>query len=532
MFAPAIVRHPSVPEQTQFTKKLTRTVCIGTISPHVVGQQTAGFRPSLRKLAVRLHAMQKTDQVPAYLALANSLETQVQANVFRPGDRLPSVRSLCVDHRLSMETVLHTFRVLENRGLVEARPRSGFYLKFRTHLPEPQPQPLRLEASPVEVSKLRYQAFSIGNSKGVIPLSTAVPASEILPTAKLGRMISVLARSSAAEVVGYAEPAGHHKLRKQLARRSSDWGCLMKPDDFVVTNGAAEAIALALRVVCPPNSAVLVESPTYYGILEMIENLGLGVIELPTDPRTGVSPDDIEHAIQSVPKIGACLLVTNYSNPLGCTMSEEKKKRLVSILSKYQVPLIEDDIYGDLCQSGDRRPVTAKAFDTDGLVLLCSSVSKTLAPGLRVGWIAPGRFRDQILQLKTNQTLACPTITQMAVAEFLEHGSYDAHLRKIRTLFANQLQLFSSAVSRYFPPGTRVSRPQGGFVLWIELDGKLNTTELAARAINQHGIAIAPGCIFSANGKSFRNCMRISCGHPWSARMEQAIRTLGTLAKG
>src|SRR5580704_8598944 len=520
MFSPAIVRHLSVPEQTQFTKKLTRTVCIGTISPHVVGQQTAGFRPSLRKLAVRLHSMQKTDQVPAYLALANSLETQVQANVFRPGDRLPSVRSLCGDHRLSMETVLHTFRVLENRGLVEARPRSGFYIKFRNQLPEPLPQALRLEASPVEVSKLRYQAFSIGNAKGVIPLSTASPSSEILPTAKLGRMISVIARSSAAVVVGYAEPAGHHKLRKQLARRSSDWGCLMKPDDFVVTNGAAEAIALALRVVCPPNSAVLVESPTYYGILEMIENLGLGVIELPTDPRTGVSPDDIEHAIQSVPKIGACLLVTNYSNPLGCTMSEEKKKRLVSILSKYQVPLIEDDIYGDLCQSGDRRPVTSKAFDTKGLVLLCSSISKTLAPGLRVGWIAPGRFRDQVLQLKTNQTLACPTITQLAIAEFLEHGSYDAHLRKIRRFFSNQLQLFSSAIAQYFPSPIRVSRPQGGFVLWIEFDAKLDTTKLAARAINQHGIAIAPGCIFSANGKSFRNCMRISCGHPWSARME------------
>jgi len=475
--------------------------------------------------------MQSTDQVPAYLALANSLETQVLANVFRPGDRLPSVRTLCGDHRLSMETVLHTLRVLEDRGLVEAKPRSGFYIKFRNQLPEPLPQPLRLESSPVEVSKLRYQAFSIGSAKDVIPLSTAVPSPEILPTAKLGRMISALTRSATAEIVGYAEPAGHHKLRKQLARRSSDWGCIMKPEDFIVTNGAAEAISLALRTVCPPNSAVLVESPTYYGILEMIENLGLRVVELPTDPRTGISPDDIEHAIQSIPTIGACLLVTSYSNPLGCTLSVEKKKRLVSILAKHHFPLIEDDIYGDLCPPSERRPVTAKAFDTNGLVLLCSSISKTLAPGLRVGWIAPGRFREQILQLKTNQTLACPTITQLAVAEFLEHGSYDAHLRKIRIFFANQVQLFSSAISRYFPSAIRVSRPQGGFVLWIEFDSKLDTTALATLALNQHGIAIAPGCIFSANGKNFRNCMRISCGHPWSARMEQAIRTLGTLAK-
>jgi DNA-binding transcriptional MocR family regulator len=471
------------------------------------------------------------DTFPHYLALANALEIQVRANVFRPGDRLPSVRSLCRDHRLSLETVLHSLRVLEDRGLVEARPRSGFYIKLRHRLPEPLTQPLRLEASPVEVSKLRYQAFSIGRSKEVIPLSVAVPSSEILPTAKLGRMISAIARSASAEVVNYAEPAGHHKLRQQLARRSSDWGCLMKPEDFIVTNGTAEAIALALRTVCPPNSAVLVESPTYYGILEMIENLGLRVVELPTDPQTGVSPDDIERSIQSVPRIGACLLVTNYSNPLGCTMSVEKKKNLVSILAKYQVPLIEDDIYGDLCPPGDRRPVTSKAFDTENLVLLCSSISKTLAPGLRVGWIAPGRFRDQVLQLKTNQTLACPTITQLAIAEFLEHGSYDAHLRKIRRFFSNQLQLFSSAIAQYFPSPIRVSRPQGGFVLWIEFEAKLDTTKLAARALNRHQIAIAPGCIFSANGRNFRNCMRISCGHPYSDRMEQAIRTLAALVR-
>jgi DNA-binding transcriptional MocR family regulator len=475
--------------------------------------------------------MQPTATTPAYLALANSLETQVLANVFRPGDRLPSVRSLSGDHRLSMETVLHTLRVLEDRGLIEARPRSGFYIKFRTQLPEPLRQPLRLESSPVEVSKLRYQAFSVGNSKDVIPLSTAVPSPDILPTAKLGRIISAITRSATAEIVGYAAPAGHHKLRTQLARRSSDSGCLLKPEDFIVTNGAAEAISLALRTVCPPNSAVLVESPTYYGILEMIENLGLRVVELPTDPGTGVSPDDIEHAIQSIPKIGACLLVTNYSNPLGCTMSVDKKKKLVSILAKHEIPLIEDDIYGDLCPPGDRRPVTTKAFDTKGFVLLCSSISKTLAPGLRVGWIAPGRFRDQILRLKTHQTLACPTITQLAIAEFLEHGSYDAHLRKIRTFFADQLRIFSSAVSQYFPAGVRVSRPQGGFVLWIEFDGKLDTTALAAHALNRHRIAIAPGCIFSANGKNFRNCLRLSCGFPWSARIEQAIKTLGLLSK-
>jgi DNA-binding transcriptional MocR family regulator len=210
-------------------------------------------------------------------------------------------------------------------------------------------------------------------------------------------------------------------------------------------------------------------------------------------------------------------------------LSPERKKKLVSILAKNRIPLIEDDIYGDLCPSGERRPVTAKSFDKDALVLLCSSISKTLAPGLRVGWISPGKFRDRILQLKTNQTLTCPTITQMAVAEFLEHGAYDAHLRRIRGFFSEQLQRFSSAIVRYFPQNIRISRPQGGFVLWIEFDPRLNATELAARAMNRHRISVAPGCIFSANGKDFQNYLRISCGYPWSAKIDEALKTLGRL---
>jgi len=258
----------------------------------------------------------------------------------------------------------------------------------------------------------------------------------------------------------------------------------------------------------------------------------LRVVELPTDPQAGVSPENVEEAIRSFSNIGACLLVTNYSNPLGCALSPDRKKRLVSILAKNRIPLIEDDIYGDLCPPGERRPVTAKSFDKEGLVLLCSSISKTLAPGLRVGWISPGKFRDRILQLKTTQALTCPTITQMAVAEFLEHGAYDAHLRKIRGFFSEQLQRFSNAVVRYFPQNIRISRPHGGFVLWIEFDPGLNATELAARAMNRHRISIAPGCIFSASGKDFQNCLRISCGYPWSIKIDEALKILGHLAFG
>jgi DNA-binding transcriptional MocR family regulator len=274
---------------------------------------------------------------------------------------------------------------------------------------------------------------------------------------------------------------------------------------------------------------VVVESPTYYGILELIGSLGLRVVELPAHPSEGIDLAALRTVLDSVPKIGACLFVTNHSNPLGCTLPTRRKVELAEILTGRNIPLIEDDIYGDLNQPGTERPPVVKSFDQNGLVLLCGSVSKIISPGLRVGWIHPGKFRQKVAGIKAARTLASPSITQMAVAEFLEHGAYDSHLRRIRAFFAEQIIRFSAAIADYFPPETKVSRPSGGFALWIELPPEIDTVELARRAMNQHQIAIAPGCIFSASGARFGNCFRMSCGYPWSAKIESAVRILGKL---
>jgi DNA-binding transcriptional MocR family regulator len=468
--------------------------------------------------------------MPAYLSLADALENQIRTDAFQPGDRLPSVRHLAERHRHSIETVLHTFRVLEDRGLIEARPRSGFYVKPRIALPEPLMAPLRLEAASVELSALRYEAIRLGNSTNVVPFGISSPSPEVLPTKKIGQMISVLARKFGREIVRYVDPAGHPQLRRQLARRSSDWGCFLQPDDLVVTNGAAEAVTLCLRAVCRPGMAVLVESPTWFGTLEVIESLGLRIVEVPTHPVTGIDPGALEHALETVPGIGACLLVTNFSNPLGCSVAPEHRLRILKLLKGYRVPLIEDDIFGDLHQPDAPRPPVLKGQQVGDEVLLCSSVSKTLAPGLRIGWVAPGRYRDKVLQLKNSSTLSAPVITQLAVAEFLAHGAYDAHLRRIRAFYREQILRVSHAVATMFPPGTRVSRPQGGFVLWIELVPGANTLELARIAMNRHRISIAPGLMFSARGDRYNHCFRLSCGTPWSPRIAAAIETLGKLS--
>jgi DNA-binding transcriptional MocR family regulator len=319
-------------------------------------------------------------------------------------------------------------------------------------------------------------------------------------------------------------------LRQQVAQRANAWGCFLSPDDFVITCGASEALHLALRAVSQPGDIVLVESPTYFGVLEIIQSLGLRVVELATDPIQGIDLGDLENALQRFTRVAACLLVTNFSNPLGYSLSTKTKRDLVRLLARFGVPLIEDDIFGELHRPETERPKVAKAFDQDGSVILIGSFSKTLAPGLRVGWIVPGKFHDRVLELKSATSLATASLPQLTVAEFLKFGSFDAHLRRLRKFLAEQVYRFSSAIAESFPDSTRISRPSGGFLLWIELEEDFEALELAADALNRFRIAVAPGNIFSATGERYRNCLRISCGHAFSPRFAEAIRTLGLLA--
>jgi len=288
-----------------------------------------------------------------------------------------------------------------------------------------------------------------------------------------------------------------------------------------------EALNLCLRAVGKPGDIIAIESPTFYGTLQAIESLGMKALEIPTDPRDGIIIEALSSSLRRHP-VKACLLVPNFNNPLGSCVPDNNKKKLVTLLARREIPLIEDDIYGDLC-FGPSRPKAAKAYDTEGLVLLCSSFSKTLAPGFRVGWTAPGRFKSQVERLKFMTSMACTTTPQIAVAEFLRNGGYDRHLRTIRKNLAMQVQRMTDAIARYFPERTKVTRPQGGLALWVELPRWINSLELHREALQQH-ISIAPGPIFSAKQR-YKNFIRLSCGEPWTDNIERAMETLGNLAR-
>jgi DNA-binding transcriptional MocR family regulator len=467
--------------------------------------------------------------LPLYEAVAQDIANLVRDGILRPGERVPSVRRLSAQKRVSISTVLQAYGVLENTGVIEARPQSGYYVRVHRAQPlEPVVSRPSALATFVGVNALVEMALSARKRPGIVPLGEACPSPELLPTAKLRRLLASVSARHAAALTTYAFPPGNEKLRRQIARHALDGGCSLHSDDIIITNGCMEALNLCLRAVAKAGDTIALESPTYFGLLQIIESLGMKALEIPTHPRDGISIEALELATRKR-GVKACVVMANVSNPLGSVMPDEHKRRLVALLAERNIPLIEDDVYGDL-HYGPIRPCTAKTFDRDGMVLLCSSFTKALAPGFRVGWVAPGRFQAQVEMVKFINSVATPEILQITLAEFLESGGYARHLRALRRHFAQQVQQTSQAVFDYFPSGTRVTRPQGGFVLWVELPAKCDALRLHREALAEN-IGLMPGPMFSASKKTYRNCIRLSCGYPWSGRIDQALLRLGELAK-
>lgn len=468
------------------------------------------------------------EKIPLYESVADRISYLIDEGTFRPGDKIPSIRSLSQQFGVSINTIKQSYAFLEDRRLIEARPQSGYFVCAR--LPEipVDPEISDYVISPTEVSidQLAQRILRDGMNPELLQLGVSLPDPESLPIERLSRMMSSELRRNPVQSVEYAIPPGNLRLRTQIAKRMLKAGCTLRPDEIVITTGCMEAVFLALQALCKPGDTVAVESPTFFNFMQLIEALGLRALEIPTSPTEGISLEALDYALEHN-KVSACLVVTNYSNPLGCVMPDERKQALVELLAKYEVPLIEDDIHGDLSHS-DERPGVARSYDRDGNVLLCSSFSKTLAPGYRVGWIAPGRFQPKIEALKMAVTVASASPTQMAVAEFLANGGYDRHLRKIRRDYHRKVAQMSEAIGRYFPEGTKVTRPKGSFSLWVEMPGQVDSLKLYRKAV-QAGITIAPGPIFSASGK-YGNCLRLNAGF-WSERVEHAVATLGALVE-
>ena len=465
-----------------------------------------------------------------YEALAEEIAQSIRTGVMALGDRLPSVRQASASRSVSPSTVFEAYYLLEARGLIRARERSGYYVIGGTKAVPPEPEQASLpDGGPtaVDVSGLVFDVLQASRTRDVVPFGSAFPSPHLFPLQRLARsMSSTVQQMDPWSTVDDLTP-GNAGLRRQIALRYLSDGIHIHTDEIVVTNGALEGLNLCMQAVARPGDRVIVEAPTFYAALQTLERLGLNAVEVRTHPRDGIDLGDLALAIERhSPK--AVWVMTNFQNPLGSLMPDEKKRALVALLAKHGVALIEDDVYGEL-YFGNRRPMPAKAFDTEGLVMHCSSFSKCLAPGYRIGWAVPGRYRQQVERLKLTTTLSASAPAQAAVADYLVRGGYDKHLRQLRHALSVQQGAMVQAVARHFPAGTRATRPGGGYFLWVELPGEVDTLALHRQALSL-GISVAPGQMFSAH-RSFRNCLRLNYGHPWDARAEEAIATLGRLAQ-
>jgi DNA-binding transcriptional MocR family regulator len=461
-----------------------------------------------------------------YERTARRLAALIDGGTFKPGDRLPSVRALARNERVSISTVLEAYRLLEDGGKIAARPKSGYYVQATNGARALEPRSSHPTGRPTKVSIAELVMMLIRDTRNpaLIPLGAAIPDPSLLPTARLHAIAAGIARRHPARATAYEVPPGSTALRIQIARRALTAGVALAPEDIVITSGGQEAMHIALRAVCRPGDLVAIESPTYFGILQAIETLGLRAVEIPTHPRTGMDLGALATALDRNP-IKACLVIPSFSNPLGSVMPVEAKQALVALCAKRDLPLIECDIYGELPHAGDRPPA-AKAFDQKGLVLHYSSYSKVLDPGFRVGWIAPGRYRSAVEREKLVTNIATATLPQLALAEFMAGASYERHLRHVRRVYARNVAAMAHAIATWFPPGTRVTRPTGGFVLWVELPAHVDSLALYERALRA-GISVAPGPIFSAK-QGYRNCIRLNAAR-FTDQVERAVATLGRL---
>ena len=475
-------------------------------------------------------AISTSEEATLYESLAAWLQGEIENGTLGAHARVPSVRRMSKQRNVSIATVVQAYRLLEDRGWLEARPQSGYFVQARARpaaAPVPRMPPATHKPCDVGVCSLVASVMSEARDPRLIPLGAGCPTGELYPHDKLARFLAAAARQDSRCLTHYQIAHTDPELATQLARRALHDGYHLDPSEIIVTNGCVEALNIALRASARPGDVVVIESPTYFTFLEIIESLGLRAIEVPSHPVDGISVEALELALENNP-VKACVLVPNAQNPLGCTLSDEKKKRIAALCADYGVAIIEDDINGDLF-FGESRPRPIRAFATDGDVITCSSFSKSLVPGLRVGWMAGGRCTERLRNLRSISSISSPAVVQRGVAAFLASGGYDHHLRTIRRTYASQVRTIGCAVIEHFPEGVRLSRPMGGFFLWVEMPPGIDTLQMHEDALRE-GISIAPGAVFSARQR-FKGNLRLNCAVPWSEKIERAIATLGQLAR-
>lgn len=463
-----------------------------------------------------------------YEQLYNNIKDKILNGYYQNNQKLPSIRDMHYEQNVSISTVQEAYRLLEDTGFAVCKPKSGYYV-FQPIVDIQLPDISHPKQQPVSVAHWNevHALTSTKTHDGFIAFGRGNPEVSMKTLNPLQRIHIKLLQHPSKDIFKSEVGIGAKAIREQIANLMEKGGSQIHPDDIVITTGCQEALSLSLKAVTKPGDIVAIDSPSFYGSVQAIKSNGLKVLEIPTHPETGISLSALEMALEQWP-IKVIQLIPTSNNPLGYIMPDEKKQRLLKLAAKYDVAIIEDDIYGDLIYQNPR-PRSIKSFDTEGRVLMCSSFSKTVSPGLRLGWVAAGQYVEVVTHLKFITSLASTTLPQLAMAEFIKQGYYKKHIRSSKKQYQHNRDAFINWIQRYFPAGTKMSYPQGGFNLWVELPEEINSFTLNEK-LARFNIGIAPGPLFSCSGK-YQNCFRLNYVSKPDGNIEQAINTIGEQAK-
>lgn len=475
------------------------------------------------------------DDAFLYERIAAHFEQAIAQQTLGVGARMPSVRDIRRQHHVSHSTALQVLRVLESRGLIEARPRVGYFVSDTALQMPAAREPQQLGPFPMQdhrfegIGERAAEYLNKARLKGPlkVDLGSAMPAPELFDAKLLNQLAVALLREQPQILVhGPSAPFTHPDFQASMARYALGFGVRLAPMDIAATFGNSEAVNLALDALTQPGDMVAIESPTFYGILQAIEAKKLQALEIPSSPHTGMSIEALELALRTHPNLKAVVVVPHLQMPQGATMPDSHKKRLVALCREYRVALIEDDIYREFVES-DEVLKPCKAWDTDGSVIYCSSLSKSYAPGLRLGWMNAGRWQERVQMIKFARSRNLPVWPQLLGARTVGSPSYMRHLVRLRQQLRVQRQAAAQAVARYFPIGTRLSLPAGGLSIWLELPEQISSSRLYDEALAV-GIRVAPGDMFSNTGH-YDHFLRLSCGMPFTEAVDEAYRSLGRM---
>lgn len=460
-----------------------------------------------------------------YQELTDSIRKDIESGQRQPGERMPSLRALCLAKKLSKSTVLSAYSHLEMEGLLESRPRSGYFVKVPYKILEP--------INAQRGSNPNSVPLTVSTDKVMINIMDRGAAFDVLPSKdndyenrELRQCLSrSFRRQSSYQQNYYNPPQGSEELRLQIVNQLHAGGSHLHCDDIIITSGCQSALLMALMATTKPGDVVAIESPGFYGAIQLIEALGLRILELPSSPTGGIDIDSLEDAFKRW-QVSVLIVSPCYSTPTGSCLSDRDKQSILALCLGFDVAIIEDDIYGELTFGLDR-PRTLHSYDETGNVLLCSSLSKCLSRDLRIGWIAPGKYQQEISRLKIITSLSTSSSLQAGITDYMQRGFFERYLRKKRIHLSKQCIQLQHLIPELLPTAVSWTRPAGGLTLWLELPQSVNTTELYRQALEK-GITITPGALFTSQHK-YQNFLRLSFAHEWTEGRISALAEVGNI---